>query len=229
MPSTISVIIPVYNGERYLAEAINSVFAQTTPAAQIIVVDDGSTDTTRNVADSFGDQIQYVWQPNGGAAAARNHGLSRASGDYVAFLDADDLWLPEKLTIQIAALASTQTDMVFGRVIEFYSPDVSSEIRNRIRCIDTPTLAYLPGTLFTTRDIFTRVGQLSIEWRVGEFIDWYLRASHLGFSTHNMDDVVLKRRLHHTNSGLSNRNVAVDYVRVVKAELDRRRAARNSK
>src|SRR5690606_28366702 len=113
--SQVSVIIPVYNGERYLAEAVHSILAQTVPTLEIIVVDDGSTDGTARVAQRFGDAVCYVYQPNRGPAAARNRGLERARGEIVAFLDADDLWREGKLACQCARLEADPTlDIVLG-------------------------------------------------------------------------------------------------------------------
>lgn len=97
----ISVIIPVHNSADYVAEAIDSVLAQTYPNYEIIVVDDGSTDSTPEIVKGYGHEVTYVRQENGGAASARNHGIGLARGTYIAFLDADDMWLPEKLEKQI--------------------------------------------------------------------------------------------------------------------------------
>jgi glycosyltransferase involved in cell wall biosynthesis len=99
-PNTITAIIPVHNGERHLAEAIQSVLAQTLPPGEIIVVDDGSTDASAAIAQSFGAPVRVLAQPNLGPAAARNLGLAHATGDLLAFLDADDLWTPNKLARQ---------------------------------------------------------------------------------------------------------------------------------
>src|SRR5262245_16865951 len=127
-PQSISVIIPVYNGERYLAEALVSVLAQTHPPTEIIVVDDGSTDTTAQIAQRYAPRIHYHFRPRGavsGAAAARNHGAYLAQGDYLAFLDADDVWLPDKLRLQMAAFAHDPAlDQVFGHVQQFISPEL---------------------------------------------------------------------------------------------------------
>ena len=97
---SISVIIPAYNAEQHISRAIDSVLAQTHPADEIIAVDDGSTDDTGQILRSYGRQLRYIGQENGGAGAARNTGIKAARGEWIAFLDADDEWLPEKLKCQ---------------------------------------------------------------------------------------------------------------------------------
>src|SRR5262249_2428536 len=100
----ISCIVPVFNGERYLREALDSILAQTYQPLELIVLDDGSTDGTAALVAGYGERIRYLWQANAGEAGARNRGLSIAQGEFVAFLDADDLWHPEKLRRQLARL-----------------------------------------------------------------------------------------------------------------------------
>lgn len=102
--SLVSVIIPAYNAARFIGAAIDSVFAQSYPAVELIVVDDGSTDQTAEVVGGYGDRVRYVYQQNARQAAARNRGLREARGELIAFLDADDVWLPEKLVKQVALL-----------------------------------------------------------------------------------------------------------------------------
>ena len=101
---TVSVVIAAYNAERWIAGAIRSVLGQDYPVLEVIVVDDGSTDATREVVVPFQELVRYVFQENAGSAAARNHGIRLARGELVAFLDADDLWLPGKLAAQVACL-----------------------------------------------------------------------------------------------------------------------------
>jgi glycosyltransferase involved in cell wall biosynthesis len=104
-PSTVTVIIPVYNGERFIRRAVDSVLKQTYPLSQVIVIDDGSKDSTREiVADEYGESVTLIRQQNGGPAKARNAGLRVATGEFVAFLDADDCWEPEKIASQIRVL-----------------------------------------------------------------------------------------------------------------------------
>jgi len=124
----VSVVMPVYNGENYLRVAIESVLSQTFQDFEIIVIDDGSKDSTPDIAQSFGDRVRYVRQENAGVAAAVNHGISLARGRYFAWLSHDDLWLPEKLSEQLRALqeagdpAICYTDMKWidgeGKVFE---------------------------------------------------------------------------------------------------------------
>ena len=103
-PMTISVVVPAYNAEKYIARSIDSVLAQTRPVDEIIIVDDGSTDTTAEVIKGYGDKIHYIHQSNAGVSAARNAGIQAAIGEWTAFLDADDEWLPDRLMQQTRLL-----------------------------------------------------------------------------------------------------------------------------
>jgi glycosyltransferase involved in cell wall biosynthesis len=100
----VSVIIPTFNCARFLGRAIETALTQTYRDYELIVVDDGSTDETREVVASFGSKLRYLYQPNGGVYSARNLALSSANGELVAYLDADDMWYPHKLDTQVAFL-----------------------------------------------------------------------------------------------------------------------------
>src|SRR5262245_20179101 len=102
--SSVSVVIPCYNAGRFLKETLESILAQTRPALEVIVVDDGSTDDSAAVAGAFGPPVRVLRQSNQGESVARNRGLDEARGDWVAFLDADDVWAPDKLERQLAAV-----------------------------------------------------------------------------------------------------------------------------
>lgn len=225
----VSVVIPVYNGERYLADAILSALRQTRPPFEVVVADDGSTDRSAEIAQSFGPAVRYDYRPHrpsGGAAAARNRGAELAGGDLLAFLDADDLWLPEKLQRQVEAI---QVDlagaMVFGYVRQFISPELEEGERAAIECPADPAPGLTPCTLLVSRSTFLGTGGFDLSWGVGEFVDWYLRAVERGLQTVMLSDVVALRRLHRTNQGVLKRDLRLDYVRIVKAARDRRRNA----
>ena len=103
----VSIIIPTYNCARYLPEAVNSALGQTCNSLEVIIIDDGSADETQEVLKPYSDRILYLYQANKGVSAARNRGIAMAQGEFIAFLDADDVWLPEKLEKQLACLLCT--------------------------------------------------------------------------------------------------------------------------
>ena len=104
MQPVVSVIIPTYNREQYIQKALDSVLAQTYQRFEIIVIDDGSTDSTRTMISAYKENVHYLYQENQGISRARNTGIKNSHGDYIAFLDSDDYWLPEKTELQIALL-----------------------------------------------------------------------------------------------------------------------------
>lgn len=221
----ISVIIPVYNGERYLAEALDSVLAQKYDKMEMIVVDDGSTDGTSKIAHSYKD-VMYLRQSRQGAAAARNNGVMQARGEFLAFLDADDLWMPDKTKKQISVLrADAQLDMVFGHVEQFYSPELEALLKNKIKIVQTVMPGYIPGAMLIKKETFLNVGLFNPDLKLGEFIDWYLRAQHSGLKDSMLPDIVLKRRIHDANTGIRERDSRKDYLRALKALLDRKKTA----
>jgi glycosyltransferase involved in cell wall biosynthesis len=224
----ITTIIPVYNCERYLGAAIESVLRQTWPSTEILVIDDGSTDRSVAVASRFAPRVKYEFISHQGAGAARNRRVALAKGDYLAFLDADDLWAETKLECQMAQFKShPPADYVLGYVEQFVSPDIPALLAARIHCPAQLMAGIVPGTLLIPTATFRRVGEFSETLRVGEFIEWHSRAVELGLKSAFGPEVVLRRRLHATNSGVTRRDARSDYVRVVKAAIDRRR--RNAK
>jgi len=222
----VSIIIPVYNGERYLAEAIESVLAQTYQPIEVIVIDDGSTDKSAHVAKSFSPPIRYCYQTNSGLGAARNRGIQLAEGDYFAFLDADDIWIRDKLSMQIAVFRDIPAvDFVFGHVQQFVSPELDENQRNKISCPDEKMPGYIAGTMLTKRESLIHVGAFETHWQIGEFVQWYIKAKEHGMKGFMLSETVMKRRLHTDNMGIYARDSRNDYVRILKASLDRRRAS----
>lgn len=223
----VSVIIPAYNCEAYLAEAIESVLSQTYPAAEVIIIDDGSTDKTAEVAKTFGSQVRYCYQTHGGIGTGRNRGAEMARGDLLASLDADDRWVTEKLALQVGVLqANPEIDMVFGQARQLRD---GAEWERGITesQYDGPELmaGMVPGTMLIRKECFFRVGLFRTDLKVGEFIDWYTRAIEAGLTHLTLPNLMLWRRVHATNVGVRERQSVTDYARVLKASLDRRRAA----
>ena len=226
MKPLISVMIGAFQAAPYLGEAIDSVLAQTYEPIELIVVDDGSTDGTAEVARSYGDMVVYAHQPNAGNGSARNHAVRLASGELFAFLDADDRFTRDKLRLQQGVLASDPAiDIVFGHVQEFVSPELTPEQRATVRPpAPSPMPWTAPNLMLLRRESFERVGPFSEDLRVGVTVDWYARSQELGLRAHMLADVVLERRLHLTNNGLRERDSRAQYLEVLKASLDRRRA-----
>jgi glycosyltransferase involved in cell wall biosynthesis len=221
----ISVMIPAYNAAPYLGEAIESAFAQTHRPLEVIVVDDGSDDGTADVARGYGDRIRFAQQPRGGNGTARNTAVALAQGPYFAFLDADDRFLPDKLEAQLAALdADPALDVVFGHVREFVSPELPDEVRAGIRTPAEPQPWASPNLMLIRREAFERVGPFSSSLRVGVTVDWYARATELPLKALVLPQVVLERRLHTQNNGMRERDAKSQYIQVLKASMDRRRA-----
>jgi glycosyltransferase involved in cell wall biosynthesis len=218
----LTVVIPAYDAARYLGEAVESVLAQIPAAAEVLVVDDGSSDDTVALAESFGPPVRVIRAGHGGVGATINRGMSEATGTLIAFIDADDRWCPGKLALQLDALdADSSLDIVFGHVRQFLSPEVTDGARFEFSGKPMPGLHR--GTMLLRRDAWDRVGPMDTDLVLGEFISWYARAIDAGLKTRMLPDVVYERRVHGRNTVIREREAYGDYLRVVKATMDRRR------
>jgi len=225
-PDLISCMIPVFNGERYLGEALDSILRQTYRPLEIIVVDDGSTDGTADVVAGYGEQVRYLWQSRAGPAAARNLGLSVAQGAFVAFLDADDLWHPDKLARQMARFhARPELDLCVTHIQNFWIPELhEEEERFRNHRLSRPMPGYLPQTCLARRGLFETVGHFDDALNHASEFDWFVQATEQGIVMELLTDVLVYRRLHHSNySRLQAVTSRHEYLEVLKASLDRRR------
>lgn len=221
----ISVIIPVYNGEKYLDEALQSVLNQSVEPFEILIVDDCSTDRTAEIARRYGNGIRYIRrEKNGGAAAVRNDGVKKATGDYIAFLDADDYWDKQKLALQLREIKKPgAANMIFGMVSQFYSPETDENFRRQYQCPSQPTNGAHAGNMLMTRKDFLTVGFFSTEYKTGEFIEWYQRAQEAGMTATFLPEVLMHRRIHPLNHGIVQKQHTNDFARIAKEMLLRRR------
>lgn len=219
----LSVIVPAYDVARYIAEALRSVLVQLPRDAEVLVVDDGSRDDTAAIAESFGAPVRVIRAQHAGIGATVNRAMSEGDGELIACIDADDRWCPDKLALQFAALdADPSLDMVFGHVRQFLSPEVTDAARFTFTGEPMPGLHR--GSMLIRREAWDRVGPMETELLLGEFIGWYARAIDAGLKMRMLSDVVYERRVHGGNTVIREREAYGDYLRVVKATLDRRRA-----
>ena len=218
----ISLVIPAWNAARTLGETLASAQAQSRPPDEIIVVDDGSTDATAAIATASGARV--LSQARQGPGVALNTGMAAAQGEFLAFLDADDLWPVDKLAQQSARLAAEpELDGVLGRVENFLCPSLSPEQAGRYRIEAGPIPGWLAGALLVRRAKAELVGRFAPAMTGGAFIDWFDRARRAGLRFAMTDDLALRRRIH--PGSWSHRSAVRDagYLQMARAAIARRR------
>ena len=219
----LSVVIPVYNGERFVADCLGSVLAQGWPSLEIIVIDDGSTDGTEAAVRRLPFDVHYFKQENLGPAMARNRGIRDAAGDFVAFLDVDDLWPPHTLTtLMRELLEDPELDLVQGysQVMEFDPATGAYEYRGNPR----ESFPYSIATAVYRKRVFDHVGLFDKTLLYGEDTDWFNRATELKVSMKRIEAVTLHVRRHGENMTHEKSLVELNMLRVLKKTLDRKRA-----
>ena len=205
----VSVIIPVYNCDGYISQAIDSILAQTYQSYEIIVIDDGSTDNTRKAMEPYMETIHYVYQENQGVSAARNHGIDLARGELIAFLDADDFFLPDKLTAQLRVFdaqpnlgivhsgwrrVNQQGETIKDETPWDYVPNLNLEGWLRWKPIGTM------GTLMFRRDWLQQVGSFEPGLSQAEDVDLVLRLSVKGCEAEWLRQSTVCYRQHDRNT-----------------------------
>lgn len=223
----VSVIIPVYNGEAFFAEAVESVRQLNYHPLEIIIVDDGSTDGTAVIAKSFQGDVRYISQPNKGPSAARNAGLKMARGNVIAFLDADDLWPKNKLEIQLACLAANPSvEIVQGRLQYMRLLDCAAE-RPLFEDFAEPCVSFSLGSAIFRRPVFDRIGLFDERLRYSEDVDWFMRARENGVTVVVLEQVTLFCRRHQRNTTYRKNLQETGFIKALKNSLDRRRQQSN--
>jgi glycosyltransferase involved in cell wall biosynthesis len=224
-PGVVSIVIPVYNRESFLAEAVESALAQEGIRPQIIVVDDGSTDGTPSVARRYAQRITYLRQENAGPPAARNRGVREAQGGFLSFLDSDDLWPPDRSRALLECLdAHPAAGGAMGH-LQYIPVDVTRSGRfAAARREAEPVLNYnLSASLFRMES-FRAVGPFDESMKFSDDWDWFVRAREKGMQIEILPGVTLINRRHGGN--LSNRRDAGNHytLLMLKKALDRKRS-----
>lgn len=223
MGPLVSVVIPVFNGERFLRDAVQSVLAQKYSSLEIIIVDDGSTDDTATVARSFPETVHYLHQPNQGPAAARNRGIEHAQGGLIAFADADDLWPAGKLELQLSyLLRDPNIDIVLGRIQQVLLSEAVNGQTQSQEFGETGFSVNL-GSAVIRKSVFERVGLFDETMRYSEDVDWFMRAREGGAAIVTVDAVTLLYRQHEQNMTRGKSTSDLNVLKALKKSLDRRR------
>ncbi len=199
----VTVVVAVRDGARYLAAALDSVLDDDPAPREVIAVDDGSTDDTVAVLRSYAPAVQTLQQPPAGQPAALNRGIAAATSEWVAFVDADDEWTPGALAVRWAQVRP-DVDLVSGRVEQFVSPELPAEMQARFRFDPAPSRGQVFGSILVRRAALQQVGPLDESLPSASTIDWISRARSAGVRMVQVDDVVLRRRLHERNLGVTN-------------------------
>lgn len=217
----VSVVIPAFNGEAYLAQAIRSVLDQDYPRVELIVVDDGSSDRSAEIAGSFA-HVRLLRQPNRGNAAARNAGIESARGDRIALLDQDDIWLPSKLARQSELLDELEeTGVCLCRQRFQFEEGVECPpwLHPKLR---QDHMGYAPSCWMVSKDLFGKIGPFDSSFKFGSEVDWLFRATEQGVKTVKVPQTLVLRRVHPGNQSNQLARMKEEMLRLVRSSVKRK-------
>jgi glycosyltransferase involved in cell wall biosynthesis len=198
----VSVIIAVKNSARYLKQCLDSVAAQTFDCCEVLVVDGSSTDATEAIARSYA-KVSFFQQSGIGFANAWNCGLRRARAEFVAFIDSDDVWTPDKLARQVDLLRNdTNLEAVIGKVRFVLEPGEIPPRGFRPEILGRDHIAQMPGLLLARRRLFEQIGYWLEGWVTANDLDWFFKLKDSGLPVGIVDDVLLYKRVHSRNISL---------------------------
>ena len=199
----VSVIMAVRNGERFLRQAIESVFSQDYRPIEIILIDGQSVDRTAEIARAFPD-IHYIYQETLGTANAYHNGITESRGEYVAFLSHDDLWTPDKLSAQVGYLIEhPEAQCTITRVKFFLEPGCAFPATLHREILEGDRAVRIMETLVARRQAFDQVGMFDPQVSPADDVDWFARANDLGVSVAVIDRVLLLKRIHDRNTSVN--------------------------
>jgi glycosyltransferase involved in cell wall biosynthesis len=218
----VSVIVPAYQAEAYLDEALESAFAQDHRELEVVVVDDGSTDRTAEIALAHGARV--LRQPNRGPAAARNAGVAVSRGAFVTILDADDVWPTDRLSRQVAHLREhPELGIVMGLTEIFLTPGQPPPAHDP-RFAPGEQVVGHPATMLVRREVLKLVGAFDESLRLSEDIDWLARASDAGVRSARLDHTLLRYRVHAANTSRHTHANHAATLGVLRASVARKRS-----
>ncbi len=198
---SISALIPVYNTERFVAEAIESVLSQTYPPMEIIIYNDCSTDNTGAIVKTFGDRVRYIEGEKIGFPAVRNFLLTQAKGDWIAFQDADDVWMPQKLEKQVSFMQQNpEMHACLGLAELFLERGCTLPPNFRKSLLEEPSAQFFIPNMLSKKKVFDVVGNF-ICYGDSTAVDseWFVRVNDANIKIGIVNEVLYKRRLHDTN------------------------------
>ncbi len=226
MNELISCIVTSFNSEKYIVEAVNSILEQTYKHTEIIIADGGSTDNTQEVIEKFNSDINFVTQKTLSPAATRNLGFQYSKGDYIAFLDADDLWHPEKLTRQMNCfITNPEIELCITYAEIFWSEDLKNErvfFKNHPRSKSIP--GYATTTLLAKKNVFEKTGEFNNNLWFTDAAEWFIRAKELGLKIHVIEEPLTFHRMHRSNlTKRKSEESREEFLALVKSVLDRKK------
>lgn len=220
--SLVSVIVPVHNGEQHLAEALDSIFRQSYKHFEVIVINDGSNDASSQVIARY-PEVSTIEQSNEGVTRARNNGIKASNGELVAFLDQDDRWLEDTLSIQVHHhIEEPDIQYTLGQQICFLDglTEIPGWFKNQQ--LETPHTGYLPGTLMVKRELFDTLGMFDPDYPISSDADWFARAKDAGIKNHVIQDVLLERRIHADNQSGQVTTIHTELFKLLKKSINRK-------
>ncbi len=223
----VSVVVPVYNGAAYLGEALESVWEQTCPALEVIVVDDGSTDHSAQLVAALAERaarpLRYVFQTNQGAGAARNRGIDLAQGELIAFLDQDDLWLPTKIERQVERL---RQDPALGYVLAMSEFFVDAGFARpewlRPKQLESAQAGFLPSCLLARRRVFEQIGLFDPALTTSSDADWFFRAKDAQIPMAVLPQVLVRHRFHAGNQSRLIAKIQTELIAIARRSVRRK-------
>jgi len=237
----VSIVVPVYNGERYLAAALESIHAQEYRTFEIVIMDDGSTDRSAEIVKAFAqvcaqvcaqtcDAVRYMYQRNQGVASAWNAGVAAANGELIAFLAQDDLWTPTKLGTQVEYMVShPHIQYTVAKARYFLEPGCSIPSGLKEELLDRDHVARIVETMVARRSVFDMIGGFNTDLATSQDVEWFARAKDLDVPMAVIPKVLLHRRIHdHNLTYRVQPSINKNLLRIMRQSVERQRGRRSS-